>query len=212
MRMQEAAWAEQARHRQVAAAEKSAQIEKQQWLRAEMREREKQEMHNKRMEKERTFEQVKDKQAEELAHKQEERFQERLRAHNNVQRMHFVQLEKQNEYNRRHQQITEKVNRALWLKEQQLEAKRAQREKRTREKEELRAKNVQHDYHRRDQFAQTWHEKEAKYHERVIGECDRARANQHKRARDIIEQKDQRNVKQEQFKAMQREETERLVA
>ena len=41
---------------------------------------------------------------------------------------------------------------------------------------------------------------------------DKARANQHKRAVDIMEQKDRRNLKQEQFKEEQQRETEKLLA
>ena len=59
MQLKREAWAEEAHNKQVMSREKAAQIEKQQWLRAQMLDQQKQDMHDKRAEKERKFDQVK---------------------------------------------------------------------------------------------------------------------------------------------------------
>lgn len=61
MQLKREAWAEEAHNKQVMSREKAEQIEKQQWLRAQMLEQQKQDLHDKRLEKERKFDQVKHK-------------------------------------------------------------------------------------------------------------------------------------------------------
>ena len=68
------------------------------------------------------------KQAEDHAQRQEERYQEQMRAQNNVRRMYMMDQAKRHEYHMKHERINDKVEQALLRKQQQLEEKRLQRE------------------------------------------------------------------------------------
>ena len=111
---------------------------------------------------------------------------------------------KQEEYRERHHQIDQKVDQALARKEAQLQEKRNRNASKAVEKAEARQKNIEFDYSKREQYAQSYNDQVAKYVDRLYTEHDRARDAQHKRAQDFVDrQQEQRNSKQKEFQQLQ---------
>ena len=139
------------------------------------------------MYKEHQFEKVKAQQAETMYQKNLERYDERMRALNNVDKMNAFQRMKQEEYRQRHHEIDQKVDQALARKEAQLQAKRDKNAFKADEKAAARQKHLEFDYSKREQYAQTYNDGVAKYVDRLYTEHDRARDAQHKRAQDFVD-------------------------
>lgn len=68
----------------------------------------------------------------------------------------------------------QKVAHVLNQKEQSLERQRCAREKITEEKARQRQRNIEFDYSKREQYAESWVAKEAKWVDRIVGEHNRA--------------------------------------